>query len=89
METYTIDKAKNELSSLVEKAIKGETVVIVQDGGKTVRVMPCSPVAPPAISRCGGIWANQIWYAPDYDEADGEIAQLMNESRLFPEDLSS
>ena len=89
METYTIDKAKNELSSLVEKALKGETVMIVQEGGKTVRVTPCSSSSAASVSRRGGAWANQIWYAPDYNEADTAIAKLLTESCLFPEESSS
>lgn len=45
MSTYTVAEAKNKLSELINRAIKGEGVVITRHGHPVVELKPLRPVS--------------------------------------------
>ena len=47
MSTHSIAEAKDRLSSLIERALKGEDVVITKHGRPVVELKPISPLARP------------------------------------------
>jgi antitoxin (DNA-binding transcriptional repressor) of toxin-antitoxin stability system len=63
METITIHKAKTQLSRLIEKACRGEEIIIAR-GKQPVVKLVALPVAPKK-SRTPGLWKGKISYAPD------------------------
>lgn len=59
--------AKTQLSRLVDRALKGEEVVIARDGVPQVKLVPVDPKS--AGRRPLGLFENQgYWMAPDFDE---------------------
>jgi prevent-host-death family protein len=77
MKTYTIYEAKTNFSKLVAQALEGETIVIGSHGKPAVELKAITPASKPASMY--GAWRGQVSYAPDYDQADVEIAQLVGE----------
>ncbi len=75
MKTYTIYEAKTQFSKLVSQALQGETVVIGSHGKPAVELKAIKPAPKPATFF--GVWRDQVKYAPDYDQADAEIAQAV------------
>jgi antitoxin (DNA-binding transcriptional repressor) of toxin-antitoxin stability system len=63
METITIHKAKTQLSRLIEKACKGEEIVIAR-GKKPVVKLVALPVDR-KMKRKPGSWKGKISYTPD------------------------
>jgi prevent-host-death family protein len=47
MTTYSVTEAKNQLSRLIDRALKGEDVVITRHGQPVVELKPVSPPARP------------------------------------------
>lgn len=77
MKTYTIYEAKTHFSELVRRAAAGETVRI---GARGKAVVELRPAAGPALERPQsfyGVWKDRMWFAPDYDQADQEIADAI------------
>ena len=74
MRTVNIHEAKTHLSSLVDRAVKGEPFVIAKAGKPLVKVSALdAPVAP----RRLGFLAGQIAVPDDFDRmGDAEIAAL-------------
>ena len=62
METVTIHKAKTELSRLIEKACRGEEIVIARGKKPVVKLVP---LAQPAQKRVPGLWKWLVTYTPD------------------------
>jgi antitoxin (DNA-binding transcriptional repressor) of toxin-antitoxin stability system len=62
METITIHKAKTQLSRLIEKACKGEEIVIARGKKPVVRLVAVNEQ--PA-QRKPGMWKGLIHYTPD------------------------
>ena len=73
MSTVNIYEAKTHLSELVRRASAGEEIVICRDGEPAARLVPLAPLP----ARMPGGWEGQVWFAPDHDAADGEIARLL------------
>jgi prevent-host-death family protein len=65
METITIHKAKTQLSRLIEKACKGEEIIIAR--GKTP-VVKLVPVAQTRGDRKPGAWKGKVEIGPDFFE---------------------
>jgi antitoxin (DNA-binding transcriptional repressor) of toxin-antitoxin stability system len=63
METITIHKAKTQLSRLIEKACRGEEIIIAR-GKQPVVKLVALPVAPKR-NRTPGRWKGKISYTPD------------------------
>jgi prevent-host-death family protein len=72
METVTIHKAKTELSKLIEKACRGEEIVIARGKKPVVRLVAIE-------DKCGqrkpGAWKGRISYSSDAFAplTDGEL----------------
>ena len=71
-----IHDAKTNLSRLIEQALAGEEVVIAKAGKPLVKLVPVDEAAELARPGLLGSMRGEIWYAPDYDKADGEIEAL-------------
>ncbi|MDQ3397102.1 MAG: DUF2281 domain-containing protein [Deinococcota bacterium] len=66
MTKVALQEAPTRLAELVEKAARGEAVVITSDDGTTVRIV----AAPQSVKKRGGYGSakGQIWMADDFDE---------------------
>jgi prevent-host-death family protein len=62
METVTIHKAKTELSRLIEKACRGEEIVIARGKTPVVKLVPLSQAKS---KRVPGLWKGLVTYTPD------------------------
>ncbi len=61
METITIHKAKTQLSRLIEKACRGEEIVIARGKQPVVKLVAIEKSA----KRRPGAWKGKISYTPD------------------------
>jgi len=61
METFTVHKAKTQLSKLIEKACRGEEVVIARGKKPVVRLVAIEEKP----QRKPGAWKGKISYTPD------------------------
>jgi prevent-host-death family protein len=70
-----IHAAKTNLSRLLEQVEAGEEVVIARAGKPVAKLVPFEEGPK---KRKLGLWAGQIWYAPDWDspEFNKEIERL-------------
>ena len=62
METITIHKAKTQLSRLIEKACRGEEIVIARGKDPVVRLVA---IGPRSRKRKPGAWKGKISYTAD------------------------
>jgi prevent-host-death family protein len=62
--TVNLYEAKTQLSKLVEKAARGEEVVIAKAGEPKARLVP---IARPVRNRRPGAWKGRVVIAPDFD----------------------
>ena len=62
--TVNLYEAKTHLSKLVERAAKGEEVIIAKAGEPKARLVP---LARPAKNRKPGDWKGRIVIEPDFD----------------------
>lgn len=72
MEIANIHEAKSQLSRLVERALRGEEVVIARAGKPVVRLVPIPPDHTP---RAGGQWKGRVELAEDFDALPDEAAE--------------
>lgn len=63
-------EAKTHLSRLVERAAKGEEVVIAKAGRPVARLVPYEETDEP---RKPGAWKGRVWMAPDFDELPPDV----------------
>jgi prevent-host-death family protein len=64
--TVNLYEAKTRLSELVERAARGEEVVIAKAGEPKARLVP---LARPRRPRKPGAWKDRVVIAPDFDAA--------------------
>jgi len=65
METVTVHKAKTELSRLIEKACRGEEIVIARGKKPVVRLVA---IRDPRGRRKPGAWKGKIDIGPEFFE---------------------
>jgi prevent-host-death family protein len=65
--------AKARLSELVQRAGAGEEIVIAKNGRPVAMLVPFRAPA----RRAPGGWEGRVWVAPDFDDADAAVEQLM------------
>jgi prevent-host-death family protein len=65
MDTINLYDAKTNLSSLVERAARGEEIVIAKAGRPLARLVPLEKRTTP---RPLGLYAGQITIGPDFDD---------------------
>ncbi|MDP3716992.1 MAG: type II toxin-antitoxin system prevent-host-death family antitoxin [Acidobacteriota bacterium] len=71
--TVNIHEAKTQLSKLVERASKGETIIIAKAGKPMVKV---TAIDAPKKAKRFGFLAGQIKVPDDFDRLDAEVAKL-------------
>jgi prevent-host-death family protein len=72
MKVDTISEAKAQLSTLVERALAGEEVIIGRAGKPVVRLVP---VTQRAEQRRPGTLKGRLRISPDFDELPADIAE--------------
>ena len=77
-----IYEAKSQLSRLVDEVEAGAEIVIARNGRPVARLVPL-PRMPH--ERTPGGWEGKVWIAPDFDEPDEELIDLMENGPVFPE----
>jgi prevent-host-death family protein len=78
-ETWNVHKAKTHLSTLIDRALRGEDVVISRANRPVARLVA---LAPAAQRRTPGLHASTgYWMAPDFDEPLPESFWFGNQSR--------
>jgi antitoxin (DNA-binding transcriptional repressor) of toxin-antitoxin stability system len=82
MKQVNIHEAKTRLSQLVADVENGEEVVIAR-AGKPVARLVREPEGQPVLREPGSM-KGEIWFAPDYDEADRQILDMFEESINAP-----
>jgi antitoxin (DNA-binding transcriptional repressor) of toxin-antitoxin stability system len=70
MEVVNIHKAKTTLSSLIERTLKGEEIIIARNG---VPVVSLQKIARKQRKRKGGQFKGKIWIAHDFDVLPPEL----------------
>jgi len=82
-----IAEAKAKLSSLVQKALDGEEVVIAKDGKPVVRLVPVAEKLPPR--RRLGLWREMGWTEnTPYEVFEPDPLDAID-SPIFPDDPKS
>jgi len=71
MKVETISEAKAQLSSLVDRALAGEEVIIGRAGRPVVRLVA---LVEGGEQRKAGSLAGKLWIADDFDELPRDIA---------------
>jgi prevent-host-death family protein len=71
MEIANIHVARLQLSKLVDRALKGEEVIIARAGTPLVRLVPVGRDESP---RRGGQWKGKVRIAEDFDELPDDVA---------------
>jgi len=64
MKTVSIYEAKTHLSALVERASRGEEIIVSSGGKPKARLMPLEEKPP---RRKPGSWKGKVWIADDFD----------------------
>jgi antitoxin (DNA-binding transcriptional repressor) of toxin-antitoxin stability system len=85
MKIVNMHEAKTNLSVLVKKALNGEKIVIAKHNNPIIELKPYQPGS----KRTAGRWKGKIKILQDWKEADKEIEELVNNSKLFPDEKIS
>ncbi|ADI14895.1 type II toxin-antitoxin system Phd/YefM family antitoxin [Truepera radiovictrix] len=72
MPMTNVAEAKAQLSSLIEKALAGEEVIISKHGKPMVRLVPYERDASPR-DMSVRIWEGEVRLADDFDELPAEL----------------
>jgi prevent-host-death family protein len=75
-------EAKSQFSKLLEQVEGGDEIVIARNGKPVARLVPLQRTAAP---RELGSMRGKIWMAPDFDEPDEELIDLMENGAIFPD----
>lgn len=84
MTTHSIAEAKNQLSKLIDRALRGEAVVITRRGEPVVELKPVRPAPQPitgAIARADIEWlrARRVGRTPAKTDAGTLVSQMRDE----------
>lgn len=82
VDQVNIYDAKTNLSKLIERVEAGEEIVIARSGRPVAQLVPVQRRHP---DRTPGSLRGRIQLAPDFDEPDDEIVELMGHGSLFPD----
>jgi prevent-host-death family protein len=77
-----IYEAKSQLSRLIDEVEAGAEIILARNGRPVARLVPLQRQAH---DREPGSLAGKIWIAPDFDEPDQELIDLMEDGPIFPE----
>jgi prevent-host-death family protein len=70
--TVNIYDAKTQLSQLINRAERGEEIIIARNGRAVARLAPLAPRRP---DRVPGIFAGQITMSDDFDDLTAQDAR--------------
>jgi prevent-host-death family protein len=68
-------EAKTKLSQLVERAERGEEIVITRNGRPAVKLTPIKSSV--SLASVRGAWRGQVHFADDFDELPDDIAEAL------------
>lgn len=71
-------EAKTKLSQLVERAERGEEIVITRNGKPAVQLTPVPSAA--SLAKVRGAWRGEVAFADDFDELPDDIAEAFGAS---------
>lgn len=71
-------EAKTKLSQLVERAERGEEIVITRNGKPAVKLTPVPSAA--LLASVRGVWRGKVLIAADFDELPDDIAEAFGAS---------
>lgn len=83
MKKVNMHEAKSQLSRLGKLAWAGEEVVIAKAGEPYLRLEPYRERLEKR--QLGGL-EGKIWMSPDFDEPDEELIELIENSKIFPDE---
>jgi prevent-host-death family protein len=80
MSTHSVTAAKNHLSELIDRALRGERVVITRHGRPVVELKPVAE-APRAVSIAELDWlsAHRVGKAPRNNDAAALVSRMRDE----------
>ena len=88
--TVNMHQAKSQLSKLVSDVESGlqDEVIISRNGKPVARIVPLESSHTVDVSKRLGIAEGQYWSMSleEFNESDAEIARMIIESPLFPEE---
>lgn len=76
MQTYSLQEAKTDLSSLVDRCTKGETIMIAIDGKPLVKLVSLAETEQHRPQRLGFL-AGQINVPDDFDRMETDVISDM------------
>lgn len=83
MKQVNMHEAKSQLSRLGKLAWEGEEIVIAKAGEPYLRL---EPYRTRVEKRQLGGYEGQFWMSPDFDEPDEELMDLIENSKIFPDE---
>ncbi len=83
MTKVNMHEAKSRLSELVEKAKKGEEIVIAKNGDPQALLIAYKKANE---KTWFGMDAGKGWIADDFDELPDDILQIMADPKIFPDE---
>jgi prevent-host-death family protein len=81
MSTYSVADAKNQLSELIDRALRGEGVVITRHGRPMVELKPVDePAQPLSAADLDWLAAHRVGRAPGSEDAGRLVERMRDES---------
>jgi prevent-host-death family protein len=81
MSTYSVADAKNQLSELIDRALRGEGVVITRHGRPMVELKPVDePAQPMSAADLDWLAARRVGRAPASEDAGSLVERMRDES---------
>ena len=68
-------EAKTKLSQLVERAERGEEIVITRNGKPAAKLIPIAATA--SLASVRGTWRGRVQIAEDFDELPDDVAESL------------
>jgi prevent-host-death family protein len=80
MSTHSVAEAKNRLPELIDRALKGETVVITRHGHPVAEIKPIPP-KPRRITQADIDWLDKhrVGTTPPLEDAGAFVSQMRDE----------
>jgi len=81
--TVNIHEAKTHLSALLKEVLEGEQIIIAKNNTPIAELKKYEEKPK---KRVAGTLRDEIKIYGDFSDADAEIEQMFNESKLFPDE---